>query len=145
MYLGFKFGLGYYGMEIPSEGGEDAVPCSSSDSGEEKEVPEIHACQSGWDADKVTDAWDKAACNGGYLSVFVEVFLAFFHFFLIEETHLSPFAVCETIDDRATEILSCYVIDCGSEVSAKGGEEYYEPDIEVPSCCVVGCRGDNEL
>ena len=83
MYLGFKFGLRYYGMEIPSEGGEDAVPCSSSDSGEEKEVPEIHACQSGRDADKVTDSWDKAACYGGYLSVFVEVLLAFLYFFLI--------------------------------------------------------------
>lgn len=145
MYLGFKFRLWHYRVKIPSEGCENTVPCSGSNSGEKKKTPEIHACQACRDANKMTNAWNKATCNGGYLTVVIKVFLAFFYFFLIQQAHLSPFAVCKTIDDRTSEIFSCYVIDCCSDVSAKCGKQDYEPNVEISTCCMVGGRGDNKL
>ena len=83
MYLGFKFRLWHYRVKIPSEGCENTVPCSGSNSGENKKTPEIHACQACRDANKMTNAWNKATCNGGNLTVVIKVFLAFFYFFLI--------------------------------------------------------------
>ena len=53
------------------------------DAYKKNKTPEIHACQACWDANKMTNAWNKATCNGGYLTVVIKVFLAFFYFFLI--------------------------------------------------------------
>ena len=65
----------------------------------------------------------------------IEVFLAFLHFLLVEQAHLSPLAVGETVYYGTAEIVAGEIVDCCSCVSTKSGEQYYERDIEV------ACRG----
>ena len=124
--IAFDFGLqlvlGHHRVQIPSQGSQDAVPCTGTEGGVEQELPIFHFRQASGDGNKVSDAWNEAPGDGGHHAVIVEILLAVFHLLLIEQTEFSPFAVGETIDERATQIVACKIVDGGTAVGSDGGK-----------------------
>ena len=124
--IAFDFGLqlvlGHHRVQIPSQGGQDAVPCTGTECGVEQELPIFHFRQACGDGNKVSDAGNEAPSDGGHHAVIVEILLAVFHLLLIEQTEFSPFAVGETIDERATQIVACKIVDGGAAVGPDGSK-----------------------
>ena len=124
--IAFDFGLqlvlGHHRVQIPSQGGQDAVPCTGTECGVEQELPIFHFRQACGDGNKVSDAGNEAPSDGGHYAVIVEILLAVFHLLLIEQTEFSPFAVGETIDERATQIVACKIVDGGTAVGPDGSK-----------------------
>ena len=103
--------LGHDAVQIPSQRCQNTVPCTSSKSGVEQEIPVVHLCQSCRNGNEVAYAGDESAGDGSHFAVVVEVAFAVFHLLLVEKTHLAPFAVGKLVDDGATEIIACSVVD----------------------------------
>ena len=122
--------FGHDGVQIPAHSSQHAVPSTSTDGREEDELTIVHASQSGRDGYQVTDHWDKAPRQCGCYTMIIEILLALFHLFLIQQTHLAPFAVGKLIDDRATYIEGNEVVDAGTDICTEGGKEDDQKHIE---------------
>ncbi len=99
-------------VQIPSQRCQNTVPCTSSKSGVEQEIPVVHlfANPAGMEM-RWRMPGDESAGDGSHFAVVVEVAFAVFHLLLVEKTHLAPFAVGKLVDDGATEIIACSVVD----------------------------------
>ena len=97
------------------------------------------------DGNKVSDAGNEAPGDGGHHAVIVEILLAVFHLLLIEQTEFSPFAVGETIDEGATQIVACKIVDGGTAVGPDGGKQNHQPNVEVSTSGMIGSGRNNEF
>ena len=95
------------------------MPTASTNRGEEQELAVVHTGQAGRDRDQVTDNGYKATCQRGSDPVIVKVFLTPFYFLLIEQTHLSPFAVGKLINDGAAYVECHKIVDAGTDVGTE--------------------------
>ena len=81
----------------------------------------------------------------GHDAVVVEVALAPFHLFLVQQTHLAPLAVGKAVDDGTPYVVGHQVVDRGAQVGTDGGKEYDEPHVQLSAGGMVGCRCDDEF
>ena len=106
-------------MQIPSQDCQNTVPAASTNGGEQKEFPIVHPCQSCGNGDQVTDDGNKSASQCGGYTVIVKIFLTLLDLLLVQQAHLSPFAVGELIDNRSADIKGYKIVDTGTDVSSQ--------------------------
>lgn len=75
--------------------------------------------------------------------MFVEIVFALLHFFFVEHAGVTELAVCESVNDRAAEVIACYIVDDGTDVSTKCCEENDEEYIKLTRSSVICGRSNN--
>ena len=71
----------------------------------------------------MTYAYDKSACERCHRSMVVEILFTLLHFLLVEQAHMSPAAIRKTVNNRATEVVACNVVDTRTDVGSNSGEQ----------------------
>ena len=75
----------------------------------------------------------------------VKVFLTSLDLFLIEQTHLSPFAVGKLIDDWAPHVEGDEIVDTGTDVSSQCSKDDNEENVQRTAGSMIGGRCDNKF
>ena len=80
--------FGYNRMEIPPKDGQDRVPTSGANGGEQNEFAIIHLGQSCRDGNQMADNRDESSCQCRRHAMVIKILFAFLNFFLIKQTEM---------------------------------------------------------
>ena len=95
----------------------------------------------------MTYAWHEAPNERSYCPVSCKIVLGALHFLFVEQAHSAYGTASKGIDDGASEIAGCSVIDEGAQNGAESSTKNYKDYIHARagSCCAIGCRRHYEL
>ena len=77
--------------EVVPDTGKDSSPDTSTESGEEREPPDIHFRQTGGDGDQLADRGEKSADESGDIAIFAEDFFGSVESLFFEEEVFTVF------------------------------------------------------
>lgn len=101
-------------VDTPSDGCQNSVPYTCTDSSVEQELAYVHACQSCRNTDELANGWHQSSKNGRGCTMLAEILLGYFHLLAVDQAHVTDSAISKAIDDRATYPFSQIVVDEGT-------------------------------
>ena len=112
---------------------QDAVPDGGAEERVKRERSEFHLCKACRNGNQLADDGDEAANECGNGAVFTEVVFGLFNFLYIEQQEVTEAAVCELVNNRATENLGEEVVDVCTDECADCCKENDERNVEAGS------------
>lgn len=135
------------GVDEIAQESQNGVPYACTEGGEEEELTEVHAGQSGRNADELSHGGHKAAEEGGGRTVVTEIGFGVFNLGAVDQAHMADAAVGKTIDDGAAEPTGQIVVDECTEVGTEGGYDDHHEDVHriILHQGEEGCRGHHDF